>query len=289
MEQKNFYQILGVAEGAEDIVIRAAYRALAQKYHPDKWTGDKGFATARMAEINEAYDTLSDPEKRTLYDRQQSSEFSEDGAGDEDESLVRAVDETWTEVLDYFPALDESAASLGRLSRQLEFAFKVMLIESKKFNEAAAIAIALERSYLQRYFGTNVKILGFAKSLILAKKREAARDLNKAVNLLGSGVDPDVIIKKIKEKHQAYVRPAYRGGRTKDEAELLLAAANTVLLRPSLSNALKFLKMNGQTAGIYSEGWFSSKYQVEINGKQLVMSESELIGLAQDLAGKVYA
>ncbi len=289
MEQKNFYRILGVAEGAEDIVIRAAYRALAQKYHPDKWSGDPGFATAKMAEINEAYATLSDPDKRKLYDQGQSSEFCEDSSDDEDESLVHAIDETWSDVLEFFPALDEIASGLGRLSKQLEFAFKVILIEFKKFNEAPAIAVALERDYLRRYFGTNEKILNFAKSLILSKKRDAARDLNKAVNLLGSAVDPDVIIKKIKQKHQTYVRPAYRDGRSKEEGDLLLAAANALLRRPSLSNALNFFKMNGQTAGMYSQGWFFSKYQVEVNGKRLVMTEGELIGLAQDLAGKVYA
>ena len=45
---KNLYQILGVLDTAEDIVIRAAYKALAQKYHPDKWSGDVGEATLKM-------------------------------------------------------------------------------------------------------------------------------------------------------------------------------------------------------------------------------------------------
>jgi curved DNA-binding protein CbpA len=65
---KDYYRILGVLDDAEDIVIRAAYKALAQRYHPDKWTGNKDEANKRMSEINEAYGVLSDPVKRKQYD-----------------------------------------------------------------------------------------------------------------------------------------------------------------------------------------------------------------------------
>ena len=57
---KDYYRILGVLDDAEDIIIKAAYRALAQRYHPDKWSGDQVEATKRMAEINEAYSVLSE-------------------------------------------------------------------------------------------------------------------------------------------------------------------------------------------------------------------------------------
>ena len=65
---KDYYRVLDVLDDAEDIVIRAAYRALAQRYHPDKWEGDQAEATRRMAEINAAYAVLSDPAKRAAYD-----------------------------------------------------------------------------------------------------------------------------------------------------------------------------------------------------------------------------
>jgi len=80
---KDYYRILGVLDDAEDIVIKVAYRALAQRYHPDKWTGGKDDATKKMAEINEAFDTLSDPVKRKVYDstrvKNQFEEDSENG------------------------------------------------------------------------------------------------------------------------------------------------------------------------------------------------------------------
>lgn len=71
---KNYYKILGVLDDAEDIVIRAAYKALAQRYHPDKWNGNEEEANSKMSDINEAYGVLSDKSKRKKYD----SEFLRD-------------------------------------------------------------------------------------------------------------------------------------------------------------------------------------------------------------------
>ena len=56
----NLYEVLGVSPQAEDIVIRAAYRALAQRYHPDKSDEPKETAALRMRSIQEAYQVLSD-------------------------------------------------------------------------------------------------------------------------------------------------------------------------------------------------------------------------------------
>lgn len=53
---------------AEDVVIRAAYKAMAQKYHPDKFQGNADEASSRMSEINEAYAVLTDVELRRTYD-----------------------------------------------------------------------------------------------------------------------------------------------------------------------------------------------------------------------------
>jgi curved DNA-binding protein len=65
---KDYYQILGVGRGASEQEIKQAYRKLARKYHPDINPGDKQ-AEARFKEINEAYEVLSDKEKREKYDR----------------------------------------------------------------------------------------------------------------------------------------------------------------------------------------------------------------------------
>lgn len=65
----DYYAILGVSRDAEDVVIRAAWRALAQKYHPDKFDGPADVAQKKMQDINNAYSVLADPERRADYDR----------------------------------------------------------------------------------------------------------------------------------------------------------------------------------------------------------------------------
>lgn len=72
MEYKDYYKILGVERNASKDEIKRAYRQLALKYHPDKNPNDKK-AEAQFKEINEAYDVLGDPAKRSKYDQLGSS------------------------------------------------------------------------------------------------------------------------------------------------------------------------------------------------------------------------
>ena len=68
MMKRDYYEVLGVSRNATDKEIRQAYRRLARKYHPDVNPNDKT-AEAKFKEIGEAYEVLSDPEKRAKYDR----------------------------------------------------------------------------------------------------------------------------------------------------------------------------------------------------------------------------
>ena len=70
MNKKTYYQILGVTPNAKGMVIRAAYKALSQFYHPDKFKGSVKLANEKMKEINVAYYSLSKKKKRKVYDKE---------------------------------------------------------------------------------------------------------------------------------------------------------------------------------------------------------------------------
>ncbi len=66
---KNYYEELEVSKNASDEVINRAYKVLAKKYHPDTTTVDKQLAEERFKKISEAYETLSNKQKREAYDK----------------------------------------------------------------------------------------------------------------------------------------------------------------------------------------------------------------------------
>lgn len=68
MAKSDYYETLGVSKGADDKEIKKAFRRMAMKFHPDRNPGDKD-ADSKFKEINEAYEVLSDSQKRQAYDQ----------------------------------------------------------------------------------------------------------------------------------------------------------------------------------------------------------------------------
>ena len=73
--KRDYYEVLGVQKNATDDELKKAYRKLAKKYHPDANPDNKAEAEAKFKEVNEAYEVLSDSQKRKMYDQ-----FGFDGA-----------------------------------------------------------------------------------------------------------------------------------------------------------------------------------------------------------------
>ncbi|WP_235409946.1 molecular chaperone DnaJ [Proteus terrae] len=80
MAKRDFYEVLGLSKTANEKEIKRAYKRLAMKYHPDRNQGDKD-SEAKFKEIKEAYEILSDAQKRAAYDQYGHAAFEQGGFG----------------------------------------------------------------------------------------------------------------------------------------------------------------------------------------------------------------
>lgn len=205
---KNYYSILGVLPTAELVVIKAAYRALCQLHHPDRNLQEPARAHAITQELNEAWAILSDPQKRREFDealQRQSGTLGDTGQAAENASFQTQLLELFPELqmaLEYYPDLMQTVAQLARVSYALAIGFVAALLETKQFGQRKEIADALRQQFFVVYFGRNAAVLQFAHELIGAGCRDAALELNKAVNLFGDSIDASMVIERIKQKYR---------------------------------------------------------------------------------------
>lgn len=200
---KNYYDLLGITPSAELAVIKAVYKALANKYHPDKNIGNKVQAEAKMREINEAYEVLSDSTKRQAYDSARNN--ANEAAFEETEETIKRGAETLSEIIEndwaiaekYHPSLKTHAQQLGSISRTLVLPFKIYILEEQSFSIAAHVAESMIAKYLNTYFGTNESIVSYAKQLLIHGHRDAAKELNKVVRIFGKEIVPSKVIDTI--------------------------------------------------------------------------------------------
>lgn len=204
---KDYYATLGVLPSAEDIVIRAAYKVLAQRYHPDRFSsGSKEQVTQRMVEINEAYAVLSDPNQRREYDNlcgthtQSSDSYFGDNTNNEVPPIYDPLEKDWNVALKYYKDLHDLESRLSKISWRLGYTFRAYVLEEKAFNDRQKIADSMEFKFLKIYFGENQKIVDFARHLIKIGNKIAAKSLNDTIRVLGDKINHSQIIDQIKNE-----------------------------------------------------------------------------------------
>lgn len=135
--RKDYYQILGVAPNAEAVVIRAAYRALAQRYHPDKMLGDMATASLRMRAIQEAYEVLGDVARRAQYDQGRdngifATPFNTPFSTELDLGQLpngTMESQAWSALLRLYPHLGHHLAQLEKTHAHLAQTYRTLLLE----------------------------------------------------------------------------------------------------------------------------------------------------------------
>lgn len=283
----DYYQVLGVLPDAEQVVITAAYRALASRYHPDRWKGDVTESTNRMAELNVAYGVIGDRERRKEYDSQRSKTYGRFRDSDEStaqafEEAMREFEDKWKIACDVFPDLVEIRKNLGRTSRKLAFAFVVQIIEQKQFSVRHELAEAMERCFLEQHFGSSQKIVEYARSLIQWGFKDAIKRLNEFVDVLGSNVESDAIVKriekefKLEERRSEIRRAASAKVKTSKEIEKL---RRSVIYQPMSEDAFLYARALGYELNIALGGFFRpDNYEIRSSEGGAILFETEKRG-----------
>ncbi|NOQ37213.1 MAG: DnaJ domain-containing protein [Methylococcaceae bacterium] len=203
---KDYYGVLGVLPSAEVFLIKVAYKALSQRYHPDKSKASKQQAEAKMKTLNEAYAILSESSKRKQYDdylkvqgKQNEYHKEEPVEPDTDESFNN---EDWLMAIQYVSELKTLHDDLETISANLGFTFKLYVLRDKAFDNPQSIASELESKFFATFFGNEAKTHEFAKFLLIKGHRSAAQELNKAVKLFDNKIEPEKLAESICSKYK---------------------------------------------------------------------------------------
>jgi curved DNA-binding protein CbpA len=185
---RTYYDVLGVAADTPDVVIKAAFRALAKEYHPDRAHADSG-DTDRFIEIQTAYSVLSKPDSRSKYDAELEEAFVDfapppagaPGAGDMHSPVP------WSSAPHNAADIERICTRLSLYSEPLAQAFHEACLRGECGDDPWRYAEEMENGFFREYFGEDPDVQAFARLLLLRSLTGAASTLNQ---LVAGGTSP---------------------------------------------------------------------------------------------------
>ena len=199
---KNYYHILGLSfeSKPENSLINAAYKALVKLYHPDIFKGNNKDLKRKITEINEAYETLSNAEKKKKYDEQLNFfhknnlyDFSELNLEDTEKFNDKFFNNDWEIASIVYPELEERIFKLDLYSKKLTLQFQFYLLETKKFHQNKEIMDKFIDAFIEKKFGSSKLITKLSKFLIENKNKKETLYLNKLVKVVGSKSEKKIV------------------------------------------------------------------------------------------------
>jgi curved DNA-binding protein CbpA len=212
----NPYEVLGLPWASDSGLVKATFKSLVKIYHPDVFRGDKNFAKERLAQLNAAYEFLSDSEQKREFDKSSQSRDQDEGQQDFDpernssefDEGINILKENWDFACEYYPELKRLYSNLRKISREPAFAFMAFVVETKEYAQAKSIAKTLEDEFLTAKFSSDKKIKQIAKQAILQKEIRFAQELNRALKILGPQ-SAEAILSKLSGEFPNFASVAY--------------------------------------------------------------------------------
>ena len=213
----NPYEVLGLPHSSDFELVKATYRSLVKIYHPDVFKGDKEFAKERLSQLNAAHEFLSDEKQKREFDKspqsqekgEEQQDFDPDQSSNEFDEGIKILKENWDFACGYYPKLKQFYNNLSVLGKEPAFAFMAYVVETKKYKDAATIADQLEDAFLTTKFSNDPTIKQIAKLALQQEEIGFAKELNRALKILGPDSKNDILI-KLSQQFPEFTHTAYK-------------------------------------------------------------------------------
>ena len=200
--------ILGLPSDSEQDLIKSTYKALIKIYHPDSFKGDKNFADKKIKDLNWSYEELNDSEKRKYYaskiQDKKSDAVKEFNSKENNTIFENALGNLWADwetAIAFRDEINKIFNNLKKIDIEPALLFIIIILDTKKFDDAKKLSEVLEDAFLKSRFGENEKINLLAKFCLQNNYTEFAHELNQAIRVLGDD-QSERIIQKLFVKHK---------------------------------------------------------------------------------------